>query len=127
MNERVARHLSKAEEALADARILQAAGRGAGVVSRAYYAMFHAAEALLASLDLEFSSHQAVIGAFGREFAKTQVLDPKFHRYLRLAFDERQTADYDEAVELTAHQASRAVAAADELIAVARQHLASPQ
>ncbi|MHB8995964.1 MAG: HEPN domain-containing protein [Armatimonadota bacterium] len=90
--------LAKAAEALRDARILQRSDRVAGTLSRAYYAIFHTAEALLASLDLEFSSHQAVIWAFGREFAKTGRLDPKFHRYLRLAFDERQIADYDKEV-----------------------------
>ncbi|MGQ9490571.1 MAG: HEPN domain-containing protein [Anaerolineae bacterium] len=38
--------------------------------SRAYYAQFYTAEALLLSQGLAFSSHAAVIAAFGREFAR---------------------------------------------------------
>jgi uncharacterized protein (UPF0332 family) len=50
--------------------------------SRIYYSMFYLAEALLQSRALSFSSHSAVIAAFGKEFSRTGVLDPKFHQYL---------------------------------------------
>jgi len=51
--------------------------------SRAYYAMFYLAEALLYSKGMAFSSHSAVIAAYGREFAKTNLLLPDHHRSLR--------------------------------------------
>jgi uncharacterized protein (UPF0332 family) len=35
-----------------------------------------------------------VISAYGRHFAKTQELDPHFHRVLIAAFDLRQLGDY---------------------------------
>ena len=47
--------------------------------SRAYYAMFYVAEALLLQRGLAFSSHSAVTANFGREFARTGILKPKFH------------------------------------------------
>ena len=47
-------------------------------VTDAYYAMFHAAEALLLSEGLEHASHSATHAAFGLRFAKTSKLDPKF-------------------------------------------------
>ena len=50
--------------------------------SRAYYAMFYLAEALLLRKGLHFSSHSAVIASFGKEFAKTGDLDPRFHQNL---------------------------------------------
>jgi uncharacterized protein (UPF0332 family) len=62
--------------------------------SRAYYAMFYTAEALLLSRGLSFSSHAAVIAAFGREFARSKDLDAKFHRYLIDAQDVRNLGDY---------------------------------
>ncbi|MDP2976730.1 MAG: HEPN domain-containing protein [Anaerolineales bacterium] len=46
--------------------------------SRAYYAMFYVAQALLLSKGLSFSSHSAVIAAFGKEFAKTNTMNPDF-------------------------------------------------
>jgi uncharacterized protein (UPF0332 family) len=50
--------------------------------SRAYYTMFYLAQVLLLSRGLSFSSHAAVIAAFSKEFAKTGVLDVRFHRCL---------------------------------------------
>jgi hypothetical protein len=38
------------------------------------------AEAMLLSKGLTFSSHSAVVATYGKEFAKTGLLDPKFHR-----------------------------------------------
>ena len=38
--------------------------------SRAHYAMFYASQALWLSRGLSFTSHAAVIAAFGKEFAK---------------------------------------------------------
>lgn len=64
--------------------------------------MFYVAEALLAERDLEFKKHAAVHAAFGEHFAKTRSLDPKYHRWLLDAFDQRITADYRVGAELTA-------------------------
>jgi uncharacterized protein (UPF0332 family) len=62
--------------------------------SRAYYAMFYVAEALLLENGLAFSSHSAIIANYGREFAKTNRLDPKYHNYLIKAQDRRNIGDY---------------------------------
>lgn len=62
--------------------------------SRSYYAMFYTAEALLYSIGLSFSSHSAVIAAYGKEFAKTNLIPPEYHRYLIESFESRQVADY---------------------------------
>ena len=62
--------------------------------SRAYYSMFYVAQALLLSKDMSFSSHAAVIAAYGKEFAKTKLLNPEFHRLLLEAQDKRNIGDY---------------------------------
>ena len=62
--------------------------------SRAYYSMFYVAQALLLSKGLSFSSHSAVIAAYGKEFAKTKLLNPEFHRLLMDAQDKRNIGDY---------------------------------
>lgn len=61
---------------------------------RSYYAMFYATEAVLLTKNLSFSKHSAVIGAFGKEFVKTEVLPKKLREYLFSAFDMRQLGDY---------------------------------
>lgn len=68
--------LAKATENLLASRELVRSGHPEIAVSRSYYAMFYAAEAVLVEEGLEFSSHGAVHGAFGERFAKTDRLDP---------------------------------------------------
>lgn len=62
--------------------------------SRLYYAMFYIAQAMLESVGLSFSSHKAVISAFGQHFAKSGEFDPRFHRALIDSFNQRQLGDY---------------------------------
>ena len=66
--------------------------------SRAYYAMFYIAEAFLEGEGMSFSSHAAVIGAFGREFARTGRLPAEFHRFLIDAQDLRNSGDYGDLI-----------------------------
>jgi uncharacterized protein (UPF0332 family) len=85
---------TKAGESLAAAKVLIKDGYYDFAASRAYYAMFYVASALLANLNLSYSSHSAVISSFGREFAKTGKLDSKYHRWLIDAQDLRNIGDY---------------------------------
>lgn len=60
--------------------------------SRAYYAMFYVAGALLATRGLSYSKHSTVIVALGREYAKEGRLDAKFHRWLIAAQNLKKNA-----------------------------------
>jgi uncharacterized protein (UPF0332 family) len=85
---------TKARESLAAAELLTKDGYYDFAASRAYYAMFYVASALLADLGQSYSSHAAVISAFGREFATAGRLDTKYHRWLIDAQDLRNIGDY---------------------------------
>jgi uncharacterized protein (UPF0332 family) len=84
----------KAERFIRSAQLLAENGDLDSAASRLYYAMFFVAEALLDAKGLTFSSHRAVISAYGQHFARTKVLDPRFHQALLSAFSQRQIADY---------------------------------
>ncbi len=86
--------LAKARRYLDTAEVLRQHGDYDSAVSRLYYAMFYCAQALLWARGLRFSKHQAVISAFGRHFSKTKLLPPELHAWLREAFDQRQTSEY---------------------------------
>jgi uncharacterized protein (UPF0332 family) len=92
---------------------------------RAYYAMFYAADPLLARRGLSFSSHGAVHGAIGKEFAKTGDLDPKFHRWLLDAYDQRQAATYGISTDIAKDRAQEFVLQPEEFLAAARAYLAA--
>lgn len=87
---------------------------------RAYYAMFYVAEALLYEIDLEFSQHGQVIAAYGKNFAKTKELDPKFHHWLRGAFDTRILSDYDVDANISAQLAASLINQAREFLQAAQ-------
>lgn len=72
----------KAQASIASARLLLENGYPDFAISRAYYAMFYVAEALLLMLGLSFSKHGGVIVAFGQHLAKTGRVPVAFHRYL---------------------------------------------
>ncbi len=87
--------LEKARRSLVGASLLLENNLAELSMSRAYYAMFYVACAFLLRKDLSFSSHSAVISAFGREFAKDNQRFREFHRYLIDAQDLRNRSDYD--------------------------------
>jgi uncharacterized protein (UPF0332 family) len=83
----------KAGDSLRAARLLAQEGFFDFAVSRAYYTMFYAAEALLLKESLSFSKQSAVIAAFGRHFVKAGHVSPDFHRYLIEGMDSRNVGD----------------------------------
>jgi len=115
--------LRKGEQSIQAAELLLQQGFTSFAASRAYYAMFYAAEALLLSKGLSFSRHSAVIAAFGEHFAKTRLLPPKLHRYLIQGFEERQVGDYGTEVEISSRAAELAIQPARKFLAVATDYL----
>jgi uncharacterized protein (UPF0332 family) len=115
--------LRKARESAEAAKVLGEKGYWDFAASRAYYAMFYTAEALLLEKGLSFSSHSGVIAAFGKEFAKSNLLDPKFHRHLIDGQDLRNAGDYDVGTPVTEAQAKDVMAWADEFLAAAESFL----
>ena len=112
--------MGRAEESLQAARMLLEKGWAEISVSRSYYAMFYAAEALLVAEGLRFKSHRAVVAAFGERFAKTARLDPALHRDLVEAFRQRQVADYEATVRIPRDNATDLLARADKFVSAVR-------
>ena len=87
--------LTKANRSLEAAKTLQEEGFNEFAVSRAYYAMFYVASALLEGEGLSFAKHSAVISALGERFAKTSRIPQDYHRYLIDAQAQRNRGDYN--------------------------------
>jgi uncharacterized protein (UPF0332 family) len=64
-------------------------------VTRAYYAMFYAASALLASKGISRSKHSGVHAAFSEHFVKPGLIETEYAKMLGHAFDSRLDSDYD--------------------------------
>jgi uncharacterized protein (UPF0332 family) len=115
--------LDKAQQAIEAADLLVAGGKCDFAAGRAYYSMFYVAEALLFERGLEFSKHSGVHAAFGEHFAKTQTMDPKYHRYLLEAFESRLDADYGVDIVLGPEATKELLNHAREFLGAARQFL----
>ena len=85
--------------------------------------MFYLAEALLQRRGLSYSSHSAVIAAFGKEFSRTGDLDPKFHQYLIKSHELRQTSDYAYHDYVPVENIEQVLAWAEEFLAATEVYL----
>ena len=115
--------LNKASESIKAANIMLREKFPDIAASRGYYAMFYIAEALLLSRNLAFSSHSAIIAAYGKEFARSKALDPKFHHYLRTSQEARLIGDYGIEKKVSPEEASRIVNWAEEFLIAAETYL----
>ena len=87
--------MAKANEKLAAANRELSGGFYGEAASRAYYAVFHALSAVLATQGLSFSSHSQTLGGFNKHFVKTEIFPIGTTRKLQRLFEDRQIADYD--------------------------------
>lgn len=118
---RIAARLRKAERKLRSAGLLLQAGETEDAVSRAYYAAYHAAHALLLSAGLSARTHEGTLVLFGLHFVQTGRVDRRLGRALNRAREDRENGDYAEVAFFDAEDAQRSIADATELINVARR------
>lgn len=123
MKERTRKLLAKALDSIEGADALLAIDKAEIAASRAYYAMFYIAEALLGEKDMQFSQHGQVMAAYGKNFAKTKELDPKYHRWLMDSFDTRITGDYDVDSSISTFIAAELISQAREFLEAAQTYL----
>jgi len=124
LNEAVLELFEKSAQSIGAAQLLLKDDYVDFAASRSYYAMFYAIEALLLSRGMAFSKHSAVISAFGKDFAKTGLIDAKFHRSILNAFDLRNSGDYGSMHAVSEEKARQAIVDAIEMLAEIRRYVA---
>jgi uncharacterized protein (UPF0332 family) len=87
-------YVDGAREALRNAQYNLEGGYYGAAVSRAYYAFFYAATALLLTLDLTRSKHSGVLAAFRERFVKPGIFSVQDSDAYGMAFQLRNTTDY---------------------------------
>jgi uncharacterized protein (UPF0332 family) len=81
--------------------------------SRAYYAAFYAASAILLTEGLDVSKHSGVIAAVHQRFVKTGRLDKEQGRALNWLFGLRNVGDYGVTMHASRSKAEEAIRAAE--------------
>ena len=84
--------------------------------SRAYYAAFYAASALLLKEDIDTTKHSGVIASIHRLFVKEGKLDKEQGRNLQWLFDLRGVGDYGVSEHVSAGEAFKSVKVAEDFL-----------
>jgi uncharacterized protein (UPF0332 family) len=116
--------LSRADTCLEEARALQEAALPYGAASRAYYAVFHAASAMLFSVGLEARTHKGLISLLGEHFVRPGRLSPTMGRLVSRMQRDREDADYALGAVFTAEEAARIINDARAFVDEARRLIA---
>ncbi|MEW5946267.1 MAG: HEPN domain-containing protein [bacterium] len=115
--EYISMRMRQAEEALADARALfDVRESWTGTINRAYYSVFYAATAALATRDLSAFRHSGVVSMFGRELSKPGIVAPELGRIFHRLFELRQRSDYHSPAEPTRETADECVGKAEKFV-----------
>jgi uncharacterized protein (UPF0332 family) len=115
--------LQAAAESIDDAKRLCAAESWRGAMNRAYYGMFHAANALALAHGAVCSKHTHLIAFFQKEFAKPEILDRRHGRSFQKAFEDRSEADYQDYITFDEAQVATRIQEAEDFLQAIRDHL----
>ena len=95
----------RATQSLGAALSCQRHGFYGDAVSRAYYAIFHAAKAILQVHGVSAGSHAGVKRLFGLHVVQAGLVEREWATYLGESSEARLTADYDVETELSKEDA----------------------
>jgi uncharacterized protein (UPF0332 family) len=109
-------YLDRAKEALQTAVVNINECLYNGAVNRAYYAIFYAASAALASRGIGRSKHSGVRSAFGYEFLRTGIIGPEYGPIYDDAMKAREKSDYDVHISTDEATARRILADAHKFV-----------
>jgi uncharacterized protein (UPF0332 family) len=96
-------------------------------VSRSYYSMFYATEAVLLTKKLDFSSHKSVISLFGRYFVKTGIFKPEMGKRLSKTFEKRLVGDYSFAPQVNKEEAKEVLSWAKKFVMDIEKYLSKEE
>lgn len=108
--------IQTAKSDLNAARILLQAEEYKGANNRAYYAVFHAINAVHALNGNGYKRHKDTIANFNKNYVKTKIFSREIGRKVSEVEEVRHASDYDDFYLASRDETKRQIAVADELI-----------
>jgi len=124
VRQRIAQYIERARTALDTGELVLEHGDYITAVNRAYYAIFYAANAILATKGLERSKHSGAIAAFRQHFVKTGIIEVEYSDFYGAAMEDRHIGDYALQTVLDREAAERDLARARRFVARIERELA---
>jgi uncharacterized protein (UPF0332 family) len=94
-NSLVKYRILQAKETIELANFLIDSNRLTVAVNRIYYGLYYSITALAIKKQFETSKHAQLIGWFNKEYIATDILNRRFGKILRNAYQNRTKGDYD--------------------------------
>lgn len=117
--------IQTAKESLKSAKILLAAEEYKGSNNRAYYAIFHAINAVHALNGKSFKRHKDAIGNFNKDYVKTEIFPREIGRKIGEAEEIRHASDYDDFYIAIREETERQVMVAEEFLRLVERYCVS--
>lgn len=114
--------LQTSKDALKSAKILVAAEEYKGANNRAYYAIFHAINAIHALNGKAYKRHKDAIANFNKDYVKTEIFSREIGRKIGEAEEIRHASDYDDFYIASSEEAERQIDAAREFIQIVEEY-----
>lgn len=108
--------LEEAKELLVVAKENFAAGHYKSANNRAYYAVFHAINAVFALERVAFKRHKDALGHFNKEYVRTEKFSKELGKRIGKVQDVRHASDYDDFYIASKMETGEQIATAEELI-----------
>ena len=114
--------LQTAKEDLKSAKILLEAEEYKSANNRAYYAVFHAINAIHALDGKAYKRHRDAIGNFNKEYVKSEIFPREIGRKIGEAEEIRHASDYDDFYLANREESERLAAVAEEFIQMVEKY-----
>ena len=101
--------LERAETALQEAQDELSRKNYRLTANRAYYCVFYAMKAFLATVNMDSSKHSGVLSLFNQQFIKTGIVPEVSFRAIQSLMDLRHEGDYQDFAEITMEEAAGSV------------------
>lgn len=114
--------IESAKEDLKSAKILRDADSYKGANNRAYYAIFHAINAIHGLRGVAYKRHKDAIANFNKEFVKTEIFPRAMGRKIAGVEEIRHASDYDDFYIATVEEVDEQIATAEEFIQMVEEY-----
>lgn len=114
--------IQRAKDDLKAAKILLEAEEYRGANNRAYYAIFHAINAIHALNGKAYKRHKDAIANFNKDYVKSEIFPREMGRKIGEAEEIRHASDYDDFYLASREESERQVAVAGEFIDLAETY-----
>jgi len=115
--------MEKAIKRLRVAQKLLQDGEYEDAVSRAYYAMYHAAKAALATINVSPKTHEEVVSEFGKRFMLRRTFPKELGKTLADAKAARETYEYSVTATTEKTEAETIISNARKFVEAIKEYL----